>query len=75
MKRVIGTSVIFRGEIVAWFSEFTDEAQNFCTENYFGEWLTWRAYKPVSKPLTKTEIAKANAAAKEFKKLFKDTPK
>ena len=54
---VLGVCVLVRGVVVAWFADFTEEARDWCTENHYGEWLTWRAAAPVPIPLTATEQA------------------
>ena len=55
----LGSAVIVRGVVVAWFADFTDEAREWCTENHFGEWLTWRAKPPEIVPLTEAEYDEA----------------
>ena len=55
----LGAAVIVRGQVVAWFADFTEEAREWCTENHFGEWLTWRAKPPEMIPLTAAEYDEA----------------
>ena len=55
-----------RGQIMAWFAEFTEEAREWCTENYFGEWLVWRARPPEIVPLTEAEYAEVQREAAEI---------
>lgn len=52
---ITGAAVIVRGQVVAWFADFTEEAREWCTENHFGQWLTWRAKAPELVPLTESE--------------------
>ena len=52
----IGVAVLVNNEIKAWFPEFTEEVRNWCTENYFGKWLTLPAYEPSIKSFTKEEL-------------------
>lgn len=70
----LGAAVLVRGKVVAWFSEFTEEAQEWCTENHFGEWLTWRAKPPEIVPLTEAEYDEAMQSAVEMAAWFKDLP-
>ena len=66
----VGTAVIVRGRVVAWFADWTEEASEWCTENHFGEWLTWRAKPPEIVPLTPEEYDQAmKAGAKLAAKL------
>jgi hypothetical protein len=62
----LGVCVIVRGVVVAWFAEFTDDARQWCTDNHFGEWLTWRARAPVPIPLTAAEEAEAKRRGREL---------
>ena len=71
---VLGAAVIVRGVVVAWFADFTEEARDWCTENHFGEWLTWRAKRPEIVPLTEAEYDEAMRKGKEMAALFDDTP-
>ena len=52
---ITGAAVIVRGQVVAWFADFTEEAREWCTENHFGQWLTWCAKAPELVPLTEAE--------------------
>ena len=70
----LGAAVIVRGQVVAWFADFTEEAREWCTENHFGEWLTWRAKPPEIVPLTEAEYDEAMRKGKEMAALFDDTP-
>ena len=63
---VLGAAVIVRGVVVAWFADFTEEAREWCTENHFGEWLTWRAKPPEIVPLTEAEYDQAMRAGAEL---------
>lgn len=62
----LGVCVLVDGVVVAWFAEFTEEAQMWCTENHFGRWLTWRAAAPVPIPLTEDEMREAKRRAQEL---------
>ena len=70
----LGAAIIVDGVVVAWFAEFTDEAREWCTENYFGRWLVWRAKTPEIVPLTEGEYDEAMRGAKEMAALFEDLP-
>ena len=70
----LGAAVIVDGVVVAWFSDFTEEAREWCTENHFGRWLVWRAKAPETVPLTEAEYDDAMRKAKELASLFEDTP-
>lgn len=70
----LGAAVIVRGVVVAWFADFTEEAREWCTENHFGEWLTWRAKRPEIVPLTEAEYDEAMRKGKGMAALFDDTP-
>ena len=59
----IGVAVLVSNEIKAWFPEFTEEVRNWCTENYFGQWLTLPAYEPSIKPFTKEELQRIEDVA------------
>ena len=37
--------------------------RNWCTENYFGKWLTLPAYEPSIKPFTKEELQRIEDVA------------
>ena len=71
---VLGAAVIVRGVVVAWFADFTEDAREWCTENHFGEWLTWRAKRPEIVPLTEAEYDEAMRKGKGMAALFDDTP-
>lgn len=70
----LGTAVIIGGKIIAWFSDFTEEAREWCTQNHFGEWLTWRAKPPEIVPLTEAEYEAAIQEGKELAARFKNMP-
>lgn len=55
----LGSAVIVGGQVVAWFAEFTEDAHDWCTRNYFGQWLTWRAMAPEVVPLSTAEYDEA----------------
>jgi hypothetical protein len=57
MSEPIGIAVFVQGKAVAWFADWTEETRDWCTENYFGQWLTWRAKPPELIPLTAEESA------------------
>jgi hypothetical protein len=65
-----GAAVFVQGELVAWFAEFNDEAQEWCSENHFGQWLTWPAEAPKPIPLTAEQKSKADAKVAEWQKFF-----
>ena len=67
----LGSAVIVQVEIVAWFADFNEEARWWCTENYFGEWLTWRAKAPEIVPLTEEECERAKQKGAEIAKRLK----
>lgn len=62
----LGAAVIVRGKVVAWFADWTEAAQEWCTENHFGEWLVWWAKPPEIVPLTIEEIAKIELEANDL---------
>ena len=62
----LGAAVLVRGEVVAWFAHLTEETREWCTENHFGEWLTWRAKPPELVPLTEAEYDAAMKAGAEL---------
>jgi hypothetical protein len=62
----LGVCVLVRGAVVAWFAAFDDAAEDWCTENHFGEWLTWRAAAPTPIPLTEAEAAEITRKAAEL---------
>ena len=61
-----GVGVYVGGDLVAWFPEFGEKEREWCTENYFGRWLTWRATAPEHLPLTEKEQAEADRNAAEL---------
>lgn len=62
--------MIASGQIVAWFAEFTEEAHEWCTDNYFGQWVLWKAKPPEIVPLTTDELKECERKASLFKLLF-----
>ena len=66
-----GTAVIVNRCIVAWFREFDEAARDWCTENYFGQWLTWQAKAPEMVMLSRDELAKIEKDAAELSAKFK----
>ena len=69
-----GTAVIVNGSVVAWFREFDESAHDWCTRNFFGEWLTWDAHKPEVIPLSKAQMAKIRRAAKKLAANIRERP-
>lgn len=61
-----GFSVIVRGSVVAWFAEWNEAAEDWCRDNHFGEWLTWRSTAPEIIPLTPTEYAECQRKTTEI---------
>lgn len=59
----LGVCVLVRGAVVAWFADFDGVAEGWCTENHFGEWLTWRAAAPIPIPLTEAETTELKRRA------------
>lgn len=69
-KEKLGSAVIVNGKVVAWFADWNEANNDWCTENHFGEWLTWRAKPPEMVPLTEKELAQVERnAAKLYKNL------
>lgn len=73
IKKETGIAVIVDGIVVAWFHKFDDTTVDWCTENYFGRWLTCKAECPALIPLTEDEIKKVEADAEEMRKIFDKT--
>lgn len=73
MNQETGIAVIVDGEAVAWFNKFDDTIADWCTENYFGRWLTCKAECPVLIPLTDDEMKKVEADTEEMMKIFENT--
>jgi len=67
-----GISVLVDGKIVAWFAEWDEETRDWCSEHYFGKWLTWKATIPKLIPLSKEEYNNVKKSAKEISKKFKN---
>lgn len=65
-----GTAVLVGGQVVAWFRDFDDSSAEWCRDNHFGQWLTWRAATPETIALTPEEQAKVDAEVGEFLKFF-----
>ena len=61
----LGVCVIVNGAVVAWFA-YSDHAEQWARQNYFGRWLTWRAAAPVPIPLTAEEMAEAKRRGREL---------
>ena len=72
MDAGLGVCVLVRGAVVAWFADFDDEAEQWCTENHFGEWLTWRAAAPTPIPLTVAEREECEKRGAELAAHFSD---
>ena len=70
----LGAAVLVDGKVVAWFAEFDEAAEEWCTENHFGRWLTWRAKSPEIVPATPDEIANAQQRADDLAALFEALP-
>lgn len=66
-----GVAVLADGEVVAWFANFDESAADWCRDNYFGRWLTWRAKSPEIIPLTAEEQERVDAEVAEFVEFFK----
>jgi hypothetical protein len=65
-KGVLGAAVIVGGVVVAWFANFDEAAQEWCTENHFGQWLMRRAKPPELVPLTEAEYDEVMRQGKEL---------
>jgi hypothetical protein len=65
-----GTAVLVNGEIVAWFANFDESAEDWCRDNHFGNWLTWRATPPETIPLTTEEQELVDANVAKFAEFF-----
>ncbi|MBK8132608.1 MAG: hypothetical protein IPK48_07795 [Gammaproteobacteria bacterium] len=74
MKPETGVAVIVDGEVVAWFPQFDDSITDWCTENYFGRWLTCKAECPVLIPITEEQFQQAALDAAEMAKIFDGKP-
>lgn len=55
-----------RGAVIAWFADFDEAARDWCSDNYFGEWLTWRSAAPSPIPLTEDEMAECSKRGAEL---------
>lgn len=66
MNNDIGTVIIVDGKPVAWFADFTEEAREWCAENFFGRWLGWKAKAPEPVRLTPEEFARTEKEAAEM---------
>ena len=71
MSKDLGTAVLVGGQIVAWFADFNEESADWCRDNYFGQWLTWRATYPETVPLTDEEEREVQKKVAEFTAFFK----
>lgn len=69
-----GVAVMVDGKVVAWFADWDETASEWCTENHFGRWLTWRAITPEIIPATQNEIENARQCADELAELFESGP-
>jgi hypothetical protein len=65
-----GVCVIASGRMVAWFAEFNEAAHEWCTDNYFGQWILWKAKSPEIIPLTTEELKECERQAALFKLVF-----
>lgn len=63
---VKGSAVLVHGSVVAWFANFDQAAQEWCTENHFGEWLVVGAKRPKLVPPSKKEIEVIEGEAREL---------
>lgn len=70
MSENLGTAVLVNGQVVAWFARFDESAVEWCRDNYFGQWLTWRAKPPETIPLTEGEELEAQKKAARFMAFF-----
>lgn len=72
MKK-LGTAVVVNGEVVAWFRSFTEEAREWCAQEYFGQWYGFDSYLPelLSK---KQQRKRAKSFARLQKKIQKRYP-
>ena len=61
----LGSAVLVGGCLVAWFAD-PEQAVEWARENYFGNWLTWRAKYPEIVPLTPEELAVCEQRAAEL---------
>ncbi len=75
MKPETGIAVIVDGVVVAWFNKFDDTVRDWCTDNYFGRWITCKAECPILIPLTEDEMKKAEADSEEMRKIFDERRK
>jgi len=65
-----GVAVIVEGKVVAWFADFNEEAREWCSDNHFGQWVTWQAKQPDLIPLTEEQEENAKRKAKEWSDYF-----
>lgn len=72
MNQETGIAIIVDDEVVAWFHRFDYSVREWCTENYFGRWLTCKAECPILIPLTEDEMKQVEVDAEEMMRLFKD---
>lgn len=69
-----GAAVMVDGKVVAWFADWDETTSEWCTENHFGRWLTWRAITPEIIPATQNEIENARRWADDIAELFETLP-
>lgn len=69
-----GVAVMVDGKVVAWFADWDESASEWCTENHFGRWLTWRAITPEIIPASQNEIENARRWADDIAELFESGP-
>jgi len=70
MSENLGTAVLVNGQVVAWFATFDESAVEWCRDNYFGQWLTWRAKPPEVVPLTEDEELEVQKKVAGFMTFF-----
>ena len=65
-------AVLVEGNVVAWFADFDEAAEEWCRENYFGRWVTWEAKPPELIQLTPEEYAEIEREGAELAGRFKE---
>lgn len=65
-----GVAVVYCGEIVAWFKEFDEDAQEWCSSTFYRRWRTFAAKAPEIIPFTEEEIREAERKGKEYEEFF-----
>lgn len=73
MDYTIGMAVIVNGSVVAWFSDWTEESMDWCTENYFGRWVAYPATSPKLMAPTEEELEKVSKTVDDLMKMFKSS--